>query len=110
MYSALVMIFFFLKLSKDRHLHVQITVKYSSTIKSFTVKNNFGSQTHVVGIHKIPCKGYTLVCIDETGRNLETPLKEYKAAVRSCKTKNAVFNHVSTIDRSSDWDSNNILF
>lgn len=48
--------------------------------------------------------------IGETGRNPETRVTEHKYAIRSCNTYNAIFNHVSTTNHSTDWDFSKLIF
>ena len=89
--------------------NVDVAFKYKSTIKSLLVKNKCSVESGA-GIYKIPCNDCSLVYIGETGRNLETRIKEHKYAIKSCNFNNAIFNHVYKEDHRINWNDSNLMY
>lgn len=92
-----------------KNLNVELAFKYSSTVKNMLVKNNFTKQENV-GVYSIPCKDCSLVYIGETGRNVETRLKEHKYAFKNYNTDNAIFCHAFQNNHCIDWESTRLLY
>ena len=53
--------------------------------------------------YKINCKDCSLCYVGETGRDLNTRLREHKDSVRLGRTNNACFKHVQNTLHSIDW-------
>ena len=93
----------------NKDLDVNIAYKYTSTIKSTLVRNkNFVDCT--AGVYKIDCKDCDLAYIGETGRNLETRVKEHRYAFQTCNLNNAMFKHASENNHSINWDNCQLLY
>ena len=93
----------------NRNLDVQIAFKYTSTLKSMLVKNKNVEPT-TAGVYKIPCRDCDNVYIGETGRDLDTRIKEHKYAFRSGNTNNAIFLHASENNHVINWNNSNMLY
>ena len=92
-----------------KQLNTEIAFKYTSTVKNILVKNNFTKQEEA-GVYSIPCKDCPLVYIGETGRNVETRLKEHKYAFRNCNMENAVFHHAYQNNHCIDWNASKLMY
>ena len=62
------------------------------------------------GVYKIPCKDCDLLYIGQTGRDLKSRVTEHKNSVRYAQNSSAVFNHVSTLGHSINWNDAEILY
>ncbi len=62
------------------------------------------------GIYKIPCKDCNLVYIRETGRNIDTRIKEHRYAVKRGDDNNAIYRHVLNKDHTIDWNNSQLLY
>ena len=61
-------------------------------------------------VYQIPCKDCDAKYIGETGRSLETRLKEHKASVRLGKTDaSALSDHANKQGHDVEWDETVIL-
>ena len=88
---------------------VNVAFKYTSTIKSMLVRNK-NKNICDAGIYKIPCQDCELVYIGETGRNLETRIKEHKYAVKSHNKNNALFHHKYETDHRINWQGSHLMY
>ena len=62
------------------------------------------------GVYKIPCKDCDQVYIGETGRDLDTRIKEHKYACKIGNSNNALFVHSFDNNHSIDWKSSQMLY
>ncbi|XP_076059380.1 uncharacterized protein LOC143036004 [Oratosquilla oratoria] len=62
------------------------------------------------GVYKIPCQDCEDVYWGQTGRDLNTRIKEHKNSVKYAQENSAVFLHTYQKDHRIDWDNSAILF
>ena len=60
-------------------------------------------------IYEIPCGGCDQSYVGETGRGVETRLKEHKSDVKFHRTSNAIVLHIEKYSHLPDWKSTRIL-
>ena len=88
---------------------VNIAFKYTSTLRSILVRNKeFNNVT--AGVYKIPCRDCNHVYIGETGRDLDTRIKEHKYACKVGNNNNAIFVHSYNNNHVIDWTSSQMLY
>ena len=60
-------------------------------------------------IYEIPCGGCNQSYVGETGRGVETRLKEHKSDVKFHRTSNAIVLHIEKCNHLPDWKNTRIL-
>ena len=61
------------------------------------------------GIYQVPCMDCRKLYIGQTGRPLDTRLKEHKRAVREADERNAIFTHVQNFHHRINWTQSKII-
>ena len=62
------------------------------------------------GVYNIPCKNCPQVYYGETGRGLDTRIREHKLAVRRGDRNNAMFRHSFEARHDIDWNNASIIY
>ena len=77
----------------------------SCTLRNILVHNKPPRDTDDLSgvVYKINCKDCNLCYVGETGRDLNTRVREHKDSVRLGRTNNACFKHVQNTLHSIDW-------
>ena len=60
-------------------------------------------------VYEIPCKGCNKTYVGETGRGVETRIKEHKSDVKFHRTSNAIVVHIEQCQHLPDWEDTRIL-
>ena len=99
--------------------NINVIFKNSNVVKNMLIKNSPDSDVGCV--YKIPCNACNKIYIGQTGKSLQTRLKQHKYSVRCAQESSAVFLHVrdhahpiaydnSTIyKRSGDYQQRNLI-
>ena len=88
-----------------------ITLVFGSgnTIKSTLIKNSPLSKSGC--IYKIPCKDCDKFYIGQSGKSIDTRLKQHKYCVRTGNMSNAIFIHINNCNHMIGWkESKEIVF
>ena len=79
----------------------------NNTIRSSLVKNAPPKQG---GVYFIPCKECPKVYIGQTGRALQTRLREHQSYVGRRMHEKAVFKHMFDTNHALDWENSRFLY
>ena len=86
-----------------RSLNINVIFSFKNTIRNFLIKNS--PENKSCCIYKVPCFQCNRYYIGQTGKGLETRVKQHKYAIRSANESNALFNHVRDEGHSIDWEN-----
>ena len=62
------------------------------------------------GVYRVPCGTCDSVYFGETGRDVNTRIREHSAAVRRQDPRNACYKHISQTAHNIDWDNTSLIF
>lgn len=65
--------------------------------------------SNAVGVYKINCNSCGKIYIGETGRSINTRIKEHQYAIKAHNTNNALFMHTTECQATFDWNSISLL-
>ena len=82
---------------------VNVVFSNTSTVKNMLIKNS--PENSVGCIYKIPCKRCNKIYVGQTGKELNTRVKQHKYSVRTGQESNALFVHMRDEDHCIDWDN-----
>ena len=60
-------------------------------------------------VYELPCAGCSKTYVDETGRGVQTRLKEHRSDVKFHRTSNAIVLHIDTCNHLPKWKETKIL-
>lgn len=89
-----------------RHLkpwNINVAFSNSCNVKKMLVKNSPNNSNGCV--YKIPCKDCNSFYLGQTGKDLETRLKQHKYSVRTGQESNALFIHSRDNNHCIDWSN-----
>ena len=86
-----------------KNFDINVAFKNNSTVRTTLIKN---SPDNKIGcVYKIPCKTCNKSYIGQTGKDLETRIKQHKYSVRYGQETNALFLHLRDFDHPIDWSN-----
>ena len=89
-------------------LDINVAFRNDNTVKSSIIKN--GPSNKIGCIYKVPCKMCNKAYIGQTGKTLDTRLKQHRYCVRSGQETNALFIHLRDTGHPIDWtNATNVL-
>ena len=89
-------------------LDINVAFRNDNTVKSSIIKN--GPSNKIGCIYKVPCKMCNKAYIGQTGKTLDTRLKQHRYSVRSAQETNALFIHLRDAGHPIDWtNATNVL-
>ena len=91
----------------SKFFNVRLTFSGSSNVKSLLISNAPKSDEGVV--YTIPCKGCNIKYIGQTGKTLETRIKQHKYSIRTAQLSNALFVHRNDNNHPIDFDNSKII-
>ena len=86
-----------------RKLNINLVFSYKNTILKNLICNTPKTDRGI--IYQIKCSDCDMFYIGETGRDLDTRVREHRRDVETQKTSNAIFLHKSSKDHSINWQS-----
>lgn len=89
-------------------LNVKVLFKYNCKIQNLLIKNAPNSKQGL--IYKINCKNCDKIYIGQTGRSLETRIKEHSYAIKKKNQYNALFNHYLINGHNCDLDGAEVIY
>ena len=88
-------------------LTIRVSVRPVKTLKQILSKpkDRIPMEKRTGVVYQIPCKDCNAKYIGETGRSLETRLKEHKASVRLAKCESsALADHANSLSHDVTWE------
>ena len=91
-----------------KHFNVNVVFSNNCTLKKLLIKNS-PDQTDGC-VYKIPCKDCDMFYIGQTGKDLDTRIKQHKYSVRTGQESNALFVHLRDKNHCIDWSNATSIF
>ena len=90
-----------------KKMNIKLVFKYNNVIKNNLIKNKPNNNCN--GVYAIPCKDCNSIYIGNTGKDLETRIKQHKYSIRRNDNNSSIFLHVQNYDHCIDWNNSEIL-
>ena len=86
-----------------KEFNVNVAFRNNNTVRTTLIKNS--PDTNIGCIYRIPCKTCDKSYIGQTGKELDTRIKQHKYSIKNGQENNALFVHVRDLNHPIDWDN-----
>ena len=90
-----------------KNFNIKVIFRYSNTLKSLLIRNS--PRVSHGCIYRVPCMNCNCFYIGQSGKGLETRIKQHKYSVRMGQMSNALFLHVNDFNHRVDWDGSEVI-
>ena len=89
------------------HFNIEIVFKNAFSLGNFVIKNTPCSDTGVV--YRINCKDCDSFYIGQSGKSLNTRIKQHKYSIKTAQLSNALFVHLNNNNHGIDFGNSKVI-